>query len=81
MRTDFSVSGRDMSTDARKLEKAVTVSGVCSGFLEESSGKVPGKLLEMLQILGFRAPERQTRQEPWGDPAWTLSQPSVRGVF
>ena len=45
----------------RKLEKAVAVSGVCSGVPEENSGKVAGKLLEffpnreMLQILGFRA--------------------------
>ena len=30
----------------RKLEKAVAVSGVCSGVLEENSGEVPGKLLE-----------------------------------
>ena len=30
----------------RKLEKAVAVSGVCSGVLQEDSGKVPGKLLE-----------------------------------
>ena len=28
------------------LEKAVAVSGVCSGVLEENSRKVPGKLLE-----------------------------------
>ena len=48
----------------RTLEKAVAVSGVCSGVLEESSGKVPGKLpgkmflpnREMLQIPGVRAP-------------------------
>ena len=32
----------------RKLEKAVAVSGVCAGVLEESSGKIPGKLLENL---------------------------------
>ena len=30
----------------RKLEKAVAVSGVCAGVLQESSGKTPGKLLE-----------------------------------
>ena len=30
----------------RKLEKAVAVSGVCSGVLEENSGKIAGKLLE-----------------------------------
>ena len=30
----------------RKLEKAVAVSGVCAGVLEENCGKVPGKLLE-----------------------------------
>ena len=30
----------------RELEKAVAVSGFCSGVLEENSGKVPGKLLE-----------------------------------
>ena len=35
----FSLSGR-------KLEKAVAVSGVCAGVLKESSGKIPGKLLE-----------------------------------
>ena len=46
----------------RKLEKAVAVSGVCSGVLEENSRKVLGKLLEqffpnpeMLLILGIRA--------------------------
>ena len=44
---------RDSNLDAafslenfRKLEKAVAVSGVCAGVLEESCGKVPGKLLE-----------------------------------
>ena len=31
-----------------KLEKAVAVSGVCLGVLQESSGKVPGKLLEKM---------------------------------
>ena len=31
----------------RKLEKAVAVSGVFAGVLQESSGKVPGKLLEI----------------------------------
>ena len=30
----------------QKLEKAVAVSGVCSGVLRENSGKVPGKLVE-----------------------------------
>ena len=47
----------------RKLEKAVAVTGVCSGVLRENSGKVPGKIAgkffpnrEMLQILGCRAP-------------------------
>ena len=30
----------------RKLEKAMAVSGVCSGVPEENSGKVPGKVLE-----------------------------------
>ena len=30
----------------RKLEKAVAVSGVCSGVTEENSGQVPGKSLE-----------------------------------
>ena len=41
----------------------MAVSGVFAGVLEESPGKIPGKLLErifpnrqMLQILGFRAP-------------------------
>ena len=29
----------------RKLEKAVAVSGVCSGVLEENSGKIAGKFL------------------------------------
>ena len=29
----------------RKLEKAVAVSGVCAGVLEENSGKDLGKLL------------------------------------
>ena len=47
----------------RKLEKAVAVSGVCSGVLREklreSPGKIAGKIFpnrEMLQILGFRGP-------------------------
>ena len=31
---------------SRKLEKAVAVSGIRSGVLEENCGKVPGKLLE-----------------------------------
>ena len=30
----------------KALEKAVAVSGVCSGVPKENSGKVPGKLLE-----------------------------------
>ena len=34
------------SRRVRKLDKAVAVSGVCSGVLEENSGKVLGKLLE-----------------------------------
>ena len=44
----------------RKLEKAVAVSGVLAGVLEQSPGKIPGKLLEkcfpnrqMLQLLDF----------------------------
>ena len=52
----------------RKLEKAVAVSGVCSGVPEESSGKVPGRLLEklfpnraMLQILGLKAPNHKSQ--------------------
>ena len=35
----------------RKLEKAVAVSGVCSGVPEENSGKVPGKLQKMFPEL------------------------------
>ena len=35
----------------RILEKAVAVSGVCSGVLEENSGKVPEKLLEKFSRL------------------------------
>ena len=30
----------------RKLKKAVALSGVCAGVLQESSGKTPGKLPE-----------------------------------
>ena len=72
----------------RKLEKAVAVSGVCSGVLEENCGKVPGKLLEnfsriakcyKFQDFGHR--ERQTCREPWAHTAGTLSPPSVRGCF
>ena len=37
---------RKRNKQIRKLEKAVAVSGVSSGVLEENSGKVPGKLLE-----------------------------------
>ena len=37
---------RNQYTNIRKLEKAVAVSGVCSGVLRENFGKVPGKLLE-----------------------------------
>ena len=46
----------------RKLEKAVAVSGVYSGVLQENSRKVPGKLLGKFlpgtgeKILGFRGP-------------------------
>ena len=72
----------------RKLEKAVAVSGVSSGVLEENSGKVQGKLLEKFsrnaksyKFQGFGRRERQTCREPWADTAGTLSAPSVRGVF
>ena len=41
-----SIFGPSFGPQIRKLEKAVAVSGVCSGILEENSGKVPGKLLE-----------------------------------
>ena len=67
----------------------MAVSGVCLGVPEENSGKVPGKLPEKIcpgsrnatnsGILGHR--ERQTCRAPWVDTAWTLSPPSVRGVF
>ena len=66
----------------------MAVSGVCLGAPEENSGKVPGKIAgksfpnrEMLQTLGFRAPGKANLPGTLGDTAWTLSPPSVRGVF
>ena len=37
---------KQTSSFFRKLEEAVTASGVCAGVLEENGGKVPGKLPE-----------------------------------
>ena len=37
---------RGAGKNVRKLEKAVAVSGVCSGLLTRNSGKVQGKFLE-----------------------------------
>ena len=37
-----------MVANFRKLEKVVSVSGICAGTLQESSGKTPGKLLEKI---------------------------------
>ena len=72
----------------RKLEKAVAVSGIRSGVLEENCGKVPGNLLKKFSRIAkcykfwdFGHRERQTCREPWADTPGTLSQPSVRGVF
>ena len=72
----------------RKLEKAMAVCGMRSGVAEENSGKVPGKLLEkfcpkheMLHILGFRAPGRQTCREPWVDTARDLVPTFRAGCF
>ena len=51
--------------------------GGSRGKFRESPGKIAGKIFpnrEMLQILGFRAPGK-------ADTAWTLSPPSVWGVF
>ena len=72
----------------RKLEKAVAVSGVCSGF----SGKTPGKSRENCWKIfpesrnatnsGISGTGKsQTCREPCVDTAGTLSPPSVRGVF
>ena len=44
-----------------------------------SGSRVP--IRKMLQILEFRAPGKANLPEPWVDTAWTLSPPSVRGVF
>ena len=68
----------------RKLEKAVAVSGVFAGVLEESSGKVPGnfsRIAKCCKFQDFGHRERQTCREPWVHTAGTLSLPSVRGVF
>ena len=73
----------------RKLEKAVAVSGVCSGVPEENSGKVTGKLPEK------NVPESQHatnsrisgtgKGKPSGNLGSTLPRPCShlpsRGVF
>ena len=58
----------------RKLEKAVAVSGVCSGVLQENSGKIPGKLpnRKMLQIPGFQG---TGKGKPAGNLGSTLPGP------
>ena len=71
----------------RELGKAAAVSGVCSGVLEENSGKVPGKLLEI-----FPEPQNATHSrisgtgkgKPAGNLGSTLPGPCpnlARGVF
>ena len=52
----------------RKLEKAVAVSGICSGVPEESCGKIPG---------GFWAPANPTRNP---NPTWNNVICSVHAV-
>ena len=73
----------------RKLEKAVAVSGVCSGVPEENFGKVAGNCWKFFSesrnatnSWDFGHRERQTCREHLVDTAWTLSPPSVRaGCF
>ena len=73
----------------RKLGKAVAVSGVLAGVLEESPGKILGKSLENFSRIAkcykffkdLRHRERQACREPWVHTAGTLSPPSVRGLF
>ena len=72
----------------RKLEKAVAVSGVFAGVLEESSGKIPGKnagkffpTRQMLQILGFRAPGKANLPATLGPHCRDLVPTFPRGVF
>ena len=59
--------------------------GGSRGKLRESPGKIAGKFFpnrEMLQVLGFRAPGKANLPGTLKvDTAWTLSPPSVRGVF
>ena len=55
----------------RKLEKAVAVSGVCAGVLEESSGKFQENCWNFPEspnalILGFRAPEKANLPQTLG---------------
>ena len=77
-----------LGKEFRKLEKAVAVSGVCSGVLEENSRKVPGKLLEnfsriakccKFQDFGHR--ERQTCRELWAHTADNLVPAFRAGCF
>ena len=75
----------------RQLEKAVGGSGNFwnfSGVPEQTSRKVPGKLLEKFprianfyKFQGFGHRERQTCREPWVDTALDLVPHSVWGVF
>ena len=70
----------------RKLEKAVAVSGVCSGVPEENSRKVPENCWKFFRIAkcnkfsDFGHRERQTCRETWVDTAGTLSHLPC-GVF
>ena len=68
----------------------MAVSGVCWGVREENAGKVPGKLLEILpesqnatnsRTSGTGKGKPAGNLGPWVDTAWTLSPPSVRGLF
>ena len=72
----------------RKLEKAVAVSGICSGVREEScgenSGKIAGKIFpnrEMLQIPGFRAPGKANLPGTLGRHCLDLDHTFRAGLF
>ena len=62
----------------RKLEKAVAVSGVCAGVLEENCGKVPGKLLENFSRIAKATNSRISgtgKDKPAGNLGPTLPGP------
>ena len=66
----------------------MAVSRVCSGVLEQNSGKVPreiaGKFVpdrEMLQILGFRAPGKANLPGTLGRQSRGLVPTSCAGCF